>query len=313
MIDVIIPAFNAQKTIRETLESIVKQTIKEKLKIYIVDDASENEYIEIVDEFKDRLDIGLFRLENNSGPGVARQYAIDNSNSEYIVFIDADDVFLTDESLDILYRNMEGTDNDIVISSFYEELEDNKFNKYTANYLWLHGKIYKRSFIDKYNIRFANFRECEDIGFNKLFCMYNPNIKEIDEFTYIWRFNKDSITRRNNREFSFASIFGYVDNIMYALNEGIKNGCNNKNIARISYLTILDLYYKYLIFSEKDKILEKGKDLYKVFIEYNPKWMDDEEDLFGKVTREYIEKTLNPNVIHPQISFESFLLKICNV
>ena len=84
MIDVIIPTYNSQRTIVETLSSLSIQRIKDKLKIYIVDDCSDDNYDKEISLFKDRLDITYIRNSRNMGPGYSRQVGIDNSNSDYI-------------------------------------------------------------------------------------------------------------------------------------------------------------------------------------------------------------------------------------
>ena len=91
MIDIIIPAYNSSDSIIGTLASIAIQRIKDKAKIYIIDDCSSDDYSKVLSLFEDKLDITYIRLDKNMGPGYARQVGIDSSNSEYIVFIDSDE------------------------------------------------------------------------------------------------------------------------------------------------------------------------------------------------------------------------------
>ena len=63
MIDVIIPCYNAHKTLSRTLDSIVKQTIKDQLNVLLVDDCSEENYNSFVDEYKDKIKISILRLK----------------------------------------------------------------------------------------------------------------------------------------------------------------------------------------------------------------------------------------------------------
>ena len=90
MIDIIIPAYNAHDTIYKALMSISLQVIKDKLKVYIIDDCSDKPYDYLKEDFND-LDITIKRLDKNVGPGKARQYGIDHSNNPYIMFCDSDD------------------------------------------------------------------------------------------------------------------------------------------------------------------------------------------------------------------------------
>ena len=95
MIDVIIPAYNAHETIERTLYSIAYQRNSENLNVYIINDNSIKDYSKEIDFFKNFINIRELKLKENSGPGYARQYGIEHSDSEYIIFIDSDDVFAT--------------------------------------------------------------------------------------------------------------------------------------------------------------------------------------------------------------------------
>ena len=92
MIDLIIPMYNCLDTIDKTLNSIYCQDRKNLYKIILVDDCSSCDYTSVLDKYSKSLDITYLRLTQNYGPGIARQYGIDHSNSQYIMFIDADDI-----------------------------------------------------------------------------------------------------------------------------------------------------------------------------------------------------------------------------
>lgn len=117
MIDIIIPAYNAHKTISKALLSICMQTVNDKINVYIIDDCSDHDYKDIINKFKDRINIIEYKLDKNSGPGVARQYGLDHSNGEYIYFLDADDMFIDIYSLETLLKNIKN--NDIICGNVY--------------------------------------------------------------------------------------------------------------------------------------------------------------------------------------------------
>lgn len=84
---VIIPVFNEQNAIKECLESLVKQTIKD-IEIIIVDDGSVDKTVEIVKKFP----VKLFQ-QSHQGPGPARNMGAKQASGEILVFVDADMVF----------------------------------------------------------------------------------------------------------------------------------------------------------------------------------------------------------------------------
>lgn len=93
LVSVIIPAFEAAATIRQTLNSVLAQTYRE-FEVIVVDDGSSDGTVAIVEEFVERDT--RFRLvrQGNAGVGAARNTAILKAQGEYIAPLDADDTWL---------------------------------------------------------------------------------------------------------------------------------------------------------------------------------------------------------------------------
>ena len=140
MIDIIIPVYNARKTLELTLMSIKLQTIIDKINIYLIDDDSSEDYKDILNKYKD-MNIIYIKLDKNNGPAVARQKGIEMSSSKYIMFIDADDLLYDADSIKKLFNKIE-EDYDYVVGITIDE----KQNTQIMNESDLHGKIYKREF-----------------------------------------------------------------------------------------------------------------------------------------------------------------------
>lgn len=313
MIDIIIPAYNAHSTITRTLFSIASQINLKDLNIYIVNDASSMDYSHEISYFKETMNIHELILKENSGPGVARQFGIDNSTSEYIVFIDADDIFFNSFSLKILYENISNSNYDIVISSFNEMLDDGSFLPHNNDSIWLHGKIYRRSFLEKNNIKFNNSRNNEDNGFNQLVLLHNSNVKDIDDCTYIWMYNSNSITRKNHHEYLFNGLFGYIYNITWALTIAIRANCDNQKISELTFATLITIYYYYIMFLDNpnvNRLLEDSKDLYQISLNY-PLDSDETKSNLWQKQFNAIAKDINiEDRLNPPISLNEFFMKI---
>ena len=187
-IDIIIPAYKASNTIKRTLASIYMQTIKDDLHIIIVDDATpDDNYEKIVDQFRNiGLDIEVIHLDQNSGPGVARQKGIEAGNNQYFTCIDADDTFSSAIALETMREGMVQTnpqfskDSIKCVSATFLQLGDNlqQIVPHQNDMVWMFGKLYRRKFIEDYEIKFNDTRANEDTGYNKwvqLLCN-NPNI-----------------------------------------------------------------------------------------------------------------------------------------
>lgn len=93
-IDVIIPAHNASRYIRETIQSVINQEFLP-TKIIVIDDGSIDDTSEIVRSFESEL-VQLISIENG-GVSRARNIGIRASQSSYVAFLDADDVWRSDK------------------------------------------------------------------------------------------------------------------------------------------------------------------------------------------------------------------------
>lgn len=90
LVSVIVPAYNAESTIRTTLEAILKQSYKN-IEVLVVDDGSKDSTAEIVSVYED-CRIVLIRKENG-GVSSARNFGIKKARGEWIAFCDADDIW----------------------------------------------------------------------------------------------------------------------------------------------------------------------------------------------------------------------------
>lgn len=94
IISVIVPAYNAQKTIQETIESVLNQTFRD-FELIVINDGSQDLTLDIVSNIQDsRLRVFSYP---NAGPQKSRNRGILHAVGEYISFIDADDLWTSDK------------------------------------------------------------------------------------------------------------------------------------------------------------------------------------------------------------------------
>ena len=93
-VSVIIPTYNSSRTIRETLNSVFRQTYSD-FEILLINDGSTDNLMEVLKCFQDsRLQILNYE---NGGLSVARNRGIDRASGEYLIFLDADDLWSPDK------------------------------------------------------------------------------------------------------------------------------------------------------------------------------------------------------------------------
>ena len=94
-ISVVIPAFNRAKTIRYSIDSVLKQTLSP-LEVIVVDDCSTDGTVEIVESYLDPR-VRCIVLEKNSGAQSARNRGIKEARGEWIAFQDSDDEWMPEK------------------------------------------------------------------------------------------------------------------------------------------------------------------------------------------------------------------------
>ena len=248
MINVIIPVFKAHNTIANTLHSIAMQRLVEFSTHLVVDGEEVGSY----DYLKNFFDVNIHYLPANVGPGVARQYGIDNTDGEFISFIDADDTYLSSMALYYQHLPFEHDSKYVVVScDFLEEKRDHNIKLRENDMLWMHGKMYRRSFLDKYNIRFNETRANEDVGFNtQCQCHANENeqIYLSHDATYMWQWRDGSTVRTDNQSYAFnESIDGFVNNKIYAFEQVLKVRDIDDGIKFFIMKGQMHLFRKYLL------------------------------------------------------------------
>ncbi|MCI5663362.1 MAG: glycosyltransferase [Mediterranea sp.] len=111
-VSVIIPAYNVSSYIRDSLLSIINQTLKE-IEIIVVDDGSTDDTLSIVEQMaKEDRRIHFYTIENQ-GQSVARNIGLYQAVGEYIYFFDSDDL-LEQEALELCYLKCKENNLDFV-------------------------------------------------------------------------------------------------------------------------------------------------------------------------------------------------------
>ena len=229
-ISIILPNFNSQKYIKQTIQSILNQSFK-LWELIIVDDCSNSETKNILKNYKKNKKIKIFYLNKNKGAAFCRNFAIKKAQSEYLAFIDSDDVwkknklknqinFMKRNNFLFTYTNYETFGKKIKKIYNPPKLNYSNFIKNTS--IATSTMMIKREEIK--NIKFINSKICEDYYFKckllkkvkfayclkKILTKYRIRNKSLQSsnirnFYWIWKINKDY----NNLNFfeNFISLF----------------------------------------------------------------------------------------------------------
>lgn len=228
-VSIIIPAYNAEKYLRQCLDSVVQQTLEE-IQIIVVNDGSSDNTEGICRDYAQKYSHLLYLEKENGGSASARNMGLDYAEGEYVGFVDADD-WIEPEMYERLYRAaIENRGADIVFCRAFEdecagannyifprygyydrkEMETELFpyilpfvnEKGTFRSIrWTNClRIYKKSVIDKYHIRSCNgIHNCEDLGFTVECTIHSTSYFYMDKCLYHNRPNQASQSRNYSK------------------------------------------------------------------------------------------------------------------
>lgn len=186
LISVIMPIYNSENQLSRTINSIIKQSIGfDNIELILVDDKSTDDSSKVMKEYELKYDniITLFLDKNSGRPGYVRNKGIDIATADYVMFIDSDDEYETN-MCEKLYKTITENNGDCVSCDFrgFDSITNNKIENIEENeeiikldiinglydidfYIW--NKIYRKSIINKNNIRF----ETDGVGEDTFFCI----------------------------------------------------------------------------------------------------------------------------------------------
>lgn len=254
-LDIIIPTYKNKKQLRRTLNSI---TFNKKVNVIVVDDFSEMDYSDILEEYPQ---IHFYSLDKNVGPGMARQYGIQHSNGTYIIFLDSGDYFYYNGLETILNKIQKNTYIKLYSFSYVYDntniLQDKPGDKTIGN-------AYKRSFIQMYNICFCEEGSYadQDYGFNRTCKLiinqlqqryhFHPMQKHIYVPTFYEHIDNKSLTKINSGEFSYTKFpQGIIINGVHAISNtnitvenGVKQLCHMMAIQYYAFIMAISYEYE---------------------------------------------------------------------
>ncbi|MBO5279577.1 MAG: glycosyltransferase family 2 protein [Lachnospiraceae bacterium] len=206
-VSIIVPVYNAEKTIRRCIESILNQEYTD-FELILCDDGSRDASGKICDEYQ-RNDARIRVLhKENTGVSDTRNQGIQMAQGKYIQFLDADD-WITVDATKLLVRTMKELDCDLVISDFYRVVGERLSHKgdidtegvltpeefaefmmrnpadFYYGVLW--NKLYKREIMEKHQLRMDKSMDwCEDFLFNLEYLLHVQRIAALQVPIYYY-------------------------------------------------------------------------------------------------------------------------------
>lgn len=220
-VSVIIPVYNVEKYLRECLDSVINQTMKD-IEVICVDDGSTDNSLNILNEYCISDSRVKLVRQQNCGAGAARNNGMRYATGEYLYFMDSDDYCRLD-FFEKVVSEADKKETDILVFDYY------KFDERTGNNEYKNGlvknripadknifsykdkplviaravnptpwnKLYRRSFVVDSNLKWLEVSTTNDITFATMSVLMAEKIGYLEEPFYYYRVNvNNSITSK---------------------------------------------------------------------------------------------------------------------
>ncbi|RAP47411.1 MAG: hypothetical protein BZ135_02205 [Methanosphaera sp. rholeuAM6] len=225
-ISVIVPVYNVEQYLERCLDSIVNQSLKD-IEIICINDGSTDNSLKILEEYAKKDDRIIVINQKNHGQGYSRNRGLDVARGEYVLFVDSDD-WVDIDTCKELYIKSNQLDTDVLIYQVesYDDYSDRFYkedyyrnvylpkefygtvfnNRDISDYIFSlgvapYGKLYRRSLLEKFNIRFPENIYFEDNPFYWEVMLASEKISIVNKFYSLRRYRENSIMADYDEKF----------------------------------------------------------------------------------------------------------------
>ena len=235
-ISVVVPVYNVEKYLKECIDSIINQTLED-IEIICVNDGSTDSSLEILNDYAKKDSRIIVINKSNSGYGHTMNMGLNAATGEYVGIIESDD-FADKNMFEDLYKLAKEYDADIVKGDWYNYWSKNKFarknnrissaktlkltnSKQDKSLLRINpsvwSAIYKKEFLNKYNIRFLETpgASYQDLAFSfKIFALAERVILTDKAYLYYRQDNMNSSVKSKTKVYCVCDEYEEIDRFL---------------------------------------------------------------------------------------------------
>lgn len=214
-ISIIIPVYNAVKTLNKSIESVLRQSIGA-WEIIAVDDGSTDESLTVLNSYAAKDPRILVYHQDNLGPGQARNLGMEKASGEYLAFLDSDD-FWEENFLELVQQKISQSAPDVIFYDIIHEKENGALIKYsylsdfknlpilklikcqmTGKFQWGMVKVIKTSIVANNHLEFSKDAVGEEAIFSFNVLRFAQTVAFIDKPIYHYIQSNDGQHKKGN-------------------------------------------------------------------------------------------------------------------
>ena len=262
-LQILIPQYKeTDEIIKPLLDSIAIQQnvdLKNDVGVIIANDGSD---VHLSDEFLDGYPFDIqYILAPHQGVSATRNVCLDHATADYVMFCDADDMFMNACGLWVIFREIQNGGFDSLVSVFVEESRIPNTNEvvyinHEMDMTFVHGKIHRRQYLLDNKIRWnPNLTIHEDSFFNIQCQNLSRNVKYCQSPFYLWRWRDESVCRHDPK-YILKTYRNMIDSNDALIDEFLKRGVQDKAMFFTAFM-VFDAYY---LMNKPDWINQENKE-----------------------------------------------------
>lgn len=293
-LDILVPQYKeTDEVIKPLLDSIaIQQNVDfDDIGVIIVNDGSDVKLSEeLLNSYPFKID---YYQNEHKGVSATRNACLDHSKAEYVMFCDADDMFVSNIGLWFVFNEMDRSHFDSLVSVFMEEgrhpqtkevlyLERGKVEHGGADGTFVHGKIHRRKYLIQQNIRWnENLTIHEDSYFNILCQSLSKKVVYCPMAFYLWKWRDESVCRHDPK-YILKTYNNMLDSNTALIKQFISRGFQDK--AQF-YVTMM-IYDAYQTLNKQEWIEQENQEYRQAVEKRFKKYCDEFIHIYDRTPQE---------------------------
>ena len=318
-LQILIPQYKeTDEVIKPLLDSIaIQQSVSfDEIGVIIVNDGSD---VFLSDDLLDSYPFKIeYYKEPHKGVSAARNACLDHAAADYVMFCDADDMFMNVCGLYILFREFE-TGFDSLVSVFMEEsrhpeTKEPMYLNHDMDSTFVHGKVHRRQYLIDNHIRWNDRLTIHEDSFFNILCQnLSTNVKYCQVPFYLWKWRDDSVCRHDPK-YILKTYRNLLDSNDALIDEFLSRGRQDKAMFYAAMM-VFDAYY---LMNKPEWINQENREYRDATEKHFSKWFKKHESLWNAtpindkmvISNQVRSRSINEGMLMEAVTIDDWLKKI---